>query len=163
MHTASTATMISDGYITINGHHSPSHLLPSLQGFSVSPNQPTWAPTSHIESHITSPTFNHFSMSPYPQNGGSSPQTINSDVIYALDIARDSPEGAESPVVMKLLNAALDEIWLKVMRQPNYVMTRDEFAVFNYFQHRFVNNKLAIAARRRYWDNTTGDEEPIYH
>jgi hypothetical protein len=32
-------------------------------------------------------------------------------------------------------------------------MTREEFAVFNYFQHRFVGHDLAVAARKRYWDH----------
>ncbi|KAK7992864.1 hypothetical protein PG996_012111 [Apiospora saccharicola] len=79
------------------------------------------------------------------------------EVAQALEIARESPDGAKDPVVSSILENALVQIWTKVQAQPDsYVMSRDEFAVFNFFQHRFAGNKVAIAARKRYWDNTTG-------
>lgn len=75
-------------------------------------------------------------------------------VPQALEIARDSEEGARDPTVVNVLEAALTAIWSKIEAQPTtYVMTRDEFAVFNYFQHRFVGHQVAVAARKRYWDN----------
>lgn len=78
-------------------------------------------------------------------------------VAQALEIARDSAEGARDPVVCNILEAAIADIWGKVQAQPNtYLMTRDEFAVFNYFQHRFAGCPVAIAARKRYWDYTGG-------
>ncbi|KAJ1326597.1 hypothetical protein MN608_08044 [Microdochium nivale] len=83
------------------------------------------------------------------------PVQDNTEVAQALEIARESPEGAKDAVVCNILESALHSLWTKVVAQPDsYVMTRDEFAVFNYFQHRFAGNKLAIAARSRYWDNT---------
>ncbi|KXJ90991.1 hypothetical protein Micbo1qcDRAFT_205021 [Microdochium bolleyi] len=83
------------------------------------------------------------------------PVQDNTEVAQALEIARESPEGAKDAVISNILESALHALWAKVVAQPDsYVMTRDEFAVFNYFQHRFEGNKLAIAARRRYWDNT---------
>lgn len=83
-------------------------------------------------------------------------QTVSdSTVAEALEIARESPDGAQDPTVSSILEGALARIWGKVQAQPNsYVMTRDEFAVFNFFQSRFIGNKVAIAARKRYWDNT---------
>lgn len=79
------------------------------------------------------------------------------EVAQALEIARESPDGAKDPVVSSILEGALGQIWGRVQAQPDsYVMSRDEFAVFNFFQHRFAGNKVAIAARRRYWDTTTG-------
>ncbi|KAK8044690.1 hypothetical protein PG993_004714 [Apiospora rasikravindrae] len=81
----------------------------------------------------------------------------NNEVAQALEIARESPDGAKDPVVSSILENALVQIWTKVQAQPDsYVMSRDEFAVFNFFQYRFTGNKVAIAARKRYWDNTTG-------
>lgn len=75
-------------------------------------------------------------------------------VAQALEIARESPDGASDPTVSKILENALSQIWGKVQAQPSsYVMTRDEFAVFNFFQHRFIGDKDAVAARKRYWDN----------
>ncbi|GFP56137.1 hypothetical protein TASIC1_0006030700 [Trichoderma asperellum] len=75
-------------------------------------------------------------------------------VAQALEIARESPDGASDPTVSKILEMALSQIWGKVQAQPDsYVMTRDEFAVFNFFQHRFTGDKTAVTARKRYWDH----------
>ncbi|EQL03763.1 hypothetical protein G6O67_004425 [Ophiocordyceps sinensis] len=75
-------------------------------------------------------------------------------VAQALEIARESPDGASDPTVSKILEHALAHAWGKVAAQPeSYVMTRDEFAVFNFFQHRFTGDGVAVAARKRYWDN----------
>lgn len=77
----------------------------------------------------------------------------NSLVAQALEAARDSPEGAEDETVKSVLETALGEIWSRIQAEPSsYVMTREEFAIFNYFQHRFEGQKIAIEAKRRYWD-----------
>ncbi|KAJ9156108.1 hypothetical protein NKR23_g1378 [Pleurostoma richardsiae] len=77
-----------------------------------------------------------------------------SAVAMALEVARETPEGAQDPTVVGILEAALSATWDKVVKQSDYVMTPGEFAVFNFFQHRFAGNQDAIAARKRYWDNT---------
>ncbi|KAF4417720.1 peptide-N4-(N-acetyl-beta-glucosaminyl)asparagine amidase A [Fusarium acutatum] len=83
------------------------------------------------------------------------PQQDDASVAQALEIARESPDGSSDPTISTILETALKRIWGKVEMHPNsYVMTRDEFAVFNFFQDRFVNNKNAVKARKRYWDNT---------
>lgn len=75
-------------------------------------------------------------------------------VAEALELARDSPEGARDPTVVSILDAAITEIWSKIQQKPtSYVMTRDEFAVFNYFQDRFHGNEIAVSAKGRYWDS----------
>jgi len=72
----------------------------------------------------------------------------------ALETARDSSEGAQDPTVKQILETALTEIWSRIQAQPSsYVMSREEFAVFNLFQKRFEGQELAIAARKRYWDS----------
>ncbi len=74
--------------------------------------------------------------------------------MQALDIARESYEGSIEPTVVVILNAALKRIWAKVEAQPDsYIMTGDEFAIFNYFQARFDGNEVARQARRRFWAN----------
>ncbi|KAI0811897.1 hypothetical protein GGR55DRAFT_600972 [Xylaria sp. FL0064] len=79
---------------------------------------------------------------------------ISNDVIQALEVARDSPEAACHGTIRDLLESALTEIWDRVLAdQSRYVMTRDEFAIFNFFQDRFRNNPIAVMARKRYWDN----------
>ena len=88
---------------------------------------------------------------------GTSSLAESNEVAQALEIARESPDGTNDLVVSSILENALVQIWNKVQAQSDtYVMSRDEFAVFNFFQHRFAGNKTAIAARKRYWDNTTG-------
>jgi hypothetical protein len=94
-------------------------------------------------------------MSMATNNGGTrtqpSPAVVN--VSQALEIARDSPEGARDPTVISVLETALSDIWRKIEAYPtSYVMTREEFAVFNYFQERYAGQELATAARKRYWD-----------
>ena len=77
-------------------------------------------------------------------------------VAQALEAARDSPEGAQDPTVIGILETALGRIWGRIQAQPlSYVMTSQEFAVFNYFQHRFDGQEVAIEARKRYWDHAS--------
>ena len=89
-------------------------------------------------------------------NGGATQRSDSAitTVAQALEAARDTAEGAQDPTVVYILETALVEIWGKIQAQPSsYVMTRDEFAVFNYFASRFVGQQLATAAIKRYWDN----------
>ncbi|KAL6865993.1 hypothetical protein ACO1O0_002093 [Amphichorda felina] len=77
-------------------------------------------------------------------------------VVQALEIARESPDGGHDPTISKILEGALAHTWAKVQAHPDsYVMSRDEFSVFNYFQHRFVDNPTARLARKRYWDTAS--------
>ncbi|KAG4266475.1 hypothetical protein FPRO03_01759 [Fusarium proliferatum] len=88
-------------------------------------------------------------------NKSSSKRALSQQDIVAqsLEIARESPDGASYPSIREILESALEEIWAKVQDQPDsYVMTRDEFAVFNFFQHRFAGDKMAISARKRFWE-----------
>lgn len=81
---------------------------------------------------------------------GASPNTTTAQ---ALELARESAEGASNPHVVTILERAITEIWSKIQAQPQtYVLSKDEFAVFNYFQYRFVGSEVAIAARKRHWD-----------
>jgi hypothetical protein len=112
----------------------------------------TSAPTVH----------NILNMPPQPeerqQQSSAFSSSYSNTVAQALEIARESPDGAMDPTVSSILENALVQIWGKVQAHPtSYVMTRDEFAVFNYFQHRFEGDKVATAARSRYWDNTKGE------
>ncbi|CAM1500894.1 Fc.00g100560.m01.CDS01 [Cosmosporella sp. VM-42] len=125
--------------------------------------QPYYVPFRPVPSHRQQPEvlFNFMNMSsptllqsssPAP-NGGRS-QVQDASVAQALEIARESPDGASDPTISKILESALSQIWGKVQAQPDaYIMTRDEFAVFNFFQHRFTGDKTAVSARKRYWDN----------
>lgn len=103
---------------------------------------------SHAISALSSMSMggNNYGTRQEPSPGGTS-------VAQALEIARDSAEGARDPAVVRILETALSEIWGNIQAQPaSYVMTREEFAVFNYFQERFEGQALAVSARKRYWD-----------
>lgn len=99
---------------------------------------------------------NHF---PPLENGAGHVGTTNGEedvVAQMLEIARESEEGARNATVGAVLESALSRTWAKVLAEPDvYVMTRDEFSLFNYFQHRFAGNEVAMAARKRYWDATS--------
>jgi hypothetical protein len=120
---------------------------------------PFSSPGKHINKtsvFIRSPAISTLSSMSMGGNNGSrrqEPSPGHISVAQALEIARDSPEGAQDPAVVRTLETALSEIWTKIQTQPtSYIMTRDEFAVFNYFQVRFEGQDLATSARKRYWD-----------
>ncbi|CAG9999516.1 unnamed protein product [Clonostachys byssicola] len=103
--------------------------------------------------------FSHYRPMPHrvspPQPVMASP-SHDAAVSQALEIARESPDGAQDPTISKILESALSHIWTKVQTHPDsYVMSRDEFAVFNFFQHRFAGQKVAVMAKKRYWDTTS--------
>ncbi|KAK4645284.1 hypothetical protein QC761_200245 [Podospora bellae-mahoneyi] len=77
-----------------------------------------------------------------------------SSVMFALELARESEEGAIEPTVAKLLTDAFNKIWNKVVTRPNlYLMSEQEFAVFNYFQSFWPDKEIARKAVARFWDN----------
>ena len=71
----------------------------------------------------------------------------------AIDIARNT-EGALDPNVNAYLEAAIRDIWARIEANPTtYILTRDEFPVFNYYRQRF-DTTIAEQAVDRYWRNT---------
>lgn len=119
----------------------------------------TSAPTVH--NVLSMPPQHHERHHHHHASGNFAPfsnSVSSNQVAQALEIARESPDGAMDGTISSILESAIASIWTKVQSHPDsYVMTRDEFAVFNYFQHRFQNDKAADDARSRYWSNTKGD------
>lgn len=69
----------------------------------------------------------------------------------ALDLARNA-EGDLDPNVSQYLEKALDDIWASINAQPeSYVLSKDEFAVFNFYAQRFEGEPVAQQAIDRYW------------
>ena len=69
----------------------------------------------------------------------------------ALDLARNA-EGDLDPNVSQYLEKALDDIWGNINAAPEtYVLSKDEFAVFNFYAQRFEGQPLAQQAIDRYW------------
>lgn len=72
----------------------------------------------------------------------------------AIDIARNT-EGELDSNVKQYLEDAIATIWSNIQAQPEtYVLTKDEFPVFNYYRKRFDDDPIAEQAVDRYWRNT---------
>ncbi|GAB7356323.1 hypothetical protein MBLNU459_g7118t3 [Dothideomycetes sp. NU459] len=69
----------------------------------------------------------------------------------ALDIARNT-EGEIDPAVAQYLDKQLSELWNRLQARPeDYVLTKDEFAVFNFNIRRFEGSEVAEKAIARFW------------
>ena len=80
------------------------------------------------------------------------------DIQKALDIARNT-EGDLDPNVSNYLESAVNDIWGRINSHPDsYVLTRDEFAVFNYYIRRFDGLPIAQNAVARYWLSTAANQ-----
>jgi hypothetical protein len=79
----------------------------------------------------------------------------------ALDIARNS-EGGVDPVISSYLEKAILEVWSRLHAQPQtYILSKDEFALFNYFRARFQSSDIAQRAVKRFWDHYEGDPNSV--
>ena len=84
------------------------------------------------------------------------PAPSNITPAQALEYGRDSEDGAQDPTVRNVLETAVKGIWARIQAQPSsYVLTREEFAIFNYFQDCY-QDQVASAARKRYWNQVQG-------
>ncbi|KAK4164838.1 hypothetical protein QBC43DRAFT_352552 [Cladorrhinum sp. PSN259] len=79
-------------------------------------------------------------------------------VMQALDFARDSPEGAPHNIVSEILEVGIQTVWDKVLdiyeeseQKEVYLMSDDEYMLFNYWQYRFEDNDIAVKVRARFW------------
>jgi len=69
----------------------------------------------------------------------------------ALDIARNT-EGDLDPTVSNFLETSLSQLWARIQADPDdYILTKDEFAVFNFFISRFSGSEIAEKAIARFW------------
>ncbi|KAJ5808923.1 hypothetical protein N7474_010192 [Penicillium riverlandense] len=82
------------------------------------------------------------------------PSTNQTRIRQALERARNSEDGPVDPQTAAVLESAINELWRRIQAQPDsYVLTRDEFALFNYFLDRFRGQPVAQRAVARFWDN----------
>ena len=92
---------------------------------------------------------------------GSSP--VDSETVRrSLEAARNAEDGQIDPRVNAILESAISELWGRVQARPDdYVLNRDEFALFNYFQERFRGSAVAQRAVERFWNNFRGSPSDI--
>ncbi|MCJ1283929.1 hypothetical protein MMC26_003260 [Xylographa opegraphella] len=75
----------------------------------------------------------------------------------ALELVRNSETGEVHPGVDATLDREVVRIWSRIKASPDrYVMTKEEFAVFNYFQDRYKGEEIARKAVARFWNNFKG-------
>ena len=61
------------------------------------------------------------------------------------------------PQTTAILETAITELWNRLQAEPNtYVLSRDEFALFNYFLERYRGSTIAQQAVARFWNNYHG-------
>ncbi|KAH8596427.1 hypothetical protein B0O99DRAFT_116411 [Bisporella sp. PMI_857] len=128
------------------------HTSLNQKDYTPSPTPPSKSPATSFSAGIdrmTQDTGNDGNNETRPL-----PAPTNITVAEALEYARDSPAGEQDPTVKAVLDRAVDIIWGKIQAQPSaYVMTREEFPVFNYFQNRFRGCEIARSAIARYWNS----------
>lgn len=79
-------------------------------------------------------------------------------VSKALELVRNSETGEVHPGVDATLEREITKIWQRISAHPTeYVMNKEEFAVFNYFQDRFKGIPTAQLAIGRFWRNYKGN------
>nr|POE94312.1 hypothetical protein CFP56_16552 [Quercus suber] len=85
---------------------------------------------------------------------GSSPAKVTGVGVLtyqrAIDLARNT-EGELDPAVREYLQTAINDIWLRIQADSNYVLTKDEFPLFNFYIRRFQGHEQAERAIARYW------------
>ncbi|KAL9590837.1 MAG: hypothetical protein Q9203_000383 [Teloschistes exilis] len=80
----------------------------------------------------------------------------------ALEIAKNCEDGSVPPTVTAVLEKAIGELWQRIQYQPmTYVMSKEEFVVFNYYRSRFANVPIAQQAVARFWNNFQGDSTEV--
>ncbi|THW25689.1 hypothetical protein D6D23_04108 [Aureobasidium pullulans] len=75
------------------------------------------------------------------------------DIQRALDIARNT-EGDLDHSVAKYLEEQLAGVWNRLESRPDsYVLSKDEFAIFNFFIGRYQESTVAEKAIARFWSS----------
>ena len=73
-------------------------------------------------------------------------------VSEAIDIVKQHQHGQIDPGVTSFLAGRAHEIWQRIQAQPlDYVLTREEFAIFTYYRGVFGDDEVVQQAIRRFW------------
>lgn len=88
--------------------------------------------------------------------GSTSPLPNPLTVASALEFIKNNEDGQIHPSVNAVLERAAGEIWQRIQAQPHtYVMTRDEFTIFNRYRARFTPRTTQDAVAR-FWNHFQG-------
>ena len=91
----------------------------------------------------------------------SSTSADDSRVRHALETVRNN-DGHADPELLAILEAAIQEVFRKINLQPDtYILSRDQFALFNYSRHRFPDAAIGQRAVERFWNNFHGNASEL--
>lgn len=80
----------------------------------------------------------------------------------ALEMVRNNESEDIHQSVNTTLQKAIDDIWRRIHAAPDtYIMTKQEFAVFNYFRPRFADSEVTRRAVERFWNHFKGDASVV--
>lgn len=85
-----------------------------------------------------------------------SPPAISdpSEVRRVVLIARDTEYHTLNQTDRELLERTNGRIWERIQAEPEtYILSPDEFAVFNFYQNVWPHRPIAENAVKRYWDS----------
>lgn len=74
----------------------------------------------------------------------------------ALNAARDGDKCALEGQDGEILASARDALWRKIEGNPNYLLNRHEFALFNYYRQHYEKTEDKEMVRKtvaRFWNN----------
>lgn len=85
------------------------------------------------------------------------PSRDHAVIRQALEQARNCEDGTIDAQTTTVLEAAIAELWRRIQTEPDsYVLSPDEFALFNYFLLRYRRSSVAQRAVARFWNNYHG-------
>ena len=105
-------------------------------------------------------------LSTFPQQsfGDLAPIMSSSKTPYylkALNTAKATKSRELDKETYDTLERASTDLWNRIIKNPNnYVMTREEYSLLNYYSTRYENNKIAKDAIARFWDHYKGQPDP---
>ena len=98
----------------------------------------------------------------YSTMGSTSPLPDPLTVASALEFIKNNEDGQIHPSVNAVLERAFGEIWQRIQAQPNtYIMTRDEFTIFNRYRARVSGLRVAQQAVARFWNHFQGSPSEV--
>ena len=88
----------------------------------------------------------------------SSGNSADITISRALELVRTTEMANVPPAAVVALDEAITALWSRIQANPNtYVMSKEEFGVFNYFRTRFIDSDVAKSAVARYWNSFQDD------
>ncbi|MCJ1460740.1 hypothetical protein MMC28_011122 [Mycoblastus sanguinarius] len=79
-------------------------------------------------------------------------EKIPSGLSKAVQVAKDSPN--LPPAVKTMLEKEVGNLWRRIQARPEtYIMSKEEFAFFNYYRGRYHAENIAQHAVARFWTN----------